>query len=628
LIHKSKIIDTLALSWYLYPNRNKHGLEKWGEYFGTPKPEIIDWDNPDLLDEYIHRCQEDVKINCQLWDKQKKDLELLYGDQDYHRLINYLMFKMDCAREAERSRWKLDVDRCKRAIAELTLKEEDQMETLKSIMPEVIKTSFMERPESLYKKGKIMRKPKVYKKKSGELSASGLKYAQACESRGLNPDKVSEVNIPSRELTSRGKRWVELLEINNLPDAHKDPIEYEVSRKDPNPKGSAQRKDLLFSLGWEPATFSYVDDRKIPQIMTDVGGEKHLCPSVKKLFKVEPKLEALEGLSVLGHRIGILKGFLENVDEDGYIMAQIQGFTNTLRFKHKVVVNLPSIKKPYGDIVRGCLIAPEGCELVGSDMASLEDRTKQHFMWEFDPDYVKEMQTEDFDPHLNLAEFAGALTPEQVQEHKNGTVDHGVVRHLYKTANYSCTYGAGGKKLALTLDIPEKEGHEIVDAYRDKNWAIEAIAQDQLVKFFYRLGDGSLTYRIYKGKYLLPSKDDTVGEKKSKYSLVTKAESLWLLNPVNRFWYSLRYPKDIFSTLNQGTGTYCFDVWVGNFRRKRPQLTGQMHDEVILCKEKDLDRDIFVRLLKHAVQRANKQLKLNRKLDVDIQFGSTYADIH
>ena len=40
---KAKIVDTLALSWYLYPHRNRHGLESLGIEFGIPKPEVVDW---------------------------------------------------------------------------------------------------------------------------------------------------------------------------------------------------------------------------------------------------------------------------------------------------------------------------------------------------------------------------------------------------------------------------------------------------------------------------------------------------------------------------------------------------------------------------------------------------------
>lgn len=36
----AKIIDTLGLSYYLYPERDKHGLEAWGEFFGVQKPMV------------------------------------------------------------------------------------------------------------------------------------------------------------------------------------------------------------------------------------------------------------------------------------------------------------------------------------------------------------------------------------------------------------------------------------------------------------------------------------------------------------------------------------------------------------------------------------------------------------
>lgn len=107
---KAELIDTLALSWYLYPKRLKHGLEDWGEYFGVPKPKVDDWENLPL-EEYVNRCQEDVKINKNLWKKIMKDLKKLYNGNmsEIKRLARYLQFKMDCAREQERSQWKLDV---------------------------------------------------------------------------------------------------------------------------------------------------------------------------------------------------------------------------------------------------------------------------------------------------------------------------------------------------------------------------------------------------------------------------------------------------------------------------------------------------------------------------------------
>lgn len=615
---KCKIIDTLALSWYLYPYRLTHGLEDWGEHFGVPKPKIDDWVGLPI-ETYIHRCEEDVRINSKLWDKITKDLSNLYdGDQaEIDRFMTYLMFKMDCAREAERSRWKLDVERCKESLAMLEILKEERVVQLREAMPDVIVYGTMEVPQTLYSPDVITKKPIKYLKSDNTLSLIGERFSNLCKSLGVDPDEVDEVAVKSTTLTKKGMDWLNLLESQGLPETHNEPVVYEKSRKPANPNSVPQVKSWLEGLGWVPINFDFKDGRSIPQIRIEDKGEKILCPSVKKLIKVEPNIEALDGLTVISHRIGILKGYLSNVDDEGYIKACMQGFTNTLRYKHKVVVNLPAVSKPYGDIVRGCLIAPEGYELVGSDMSSLEDRTKQHYMWKHDPDYVLEMQTPDFDPHLALAEFAGALTPEQVKSHKNKALykakvselnelgdtkgakkymemyekeeDFGVIRHLYKTANYSCTYGAGGDKLALTLDIPKSEGHSIVQAYRAKNWAINAIAEECRTKVC--------------------------------------MDTMWLFNPVSRFWYSLRHKKDRFSTLNQGTGVYCFDMWIYNFRSKRPQLTGQMHDEIILCVKKG-NREKSIKLLQDAMDKTNRQLNLNRKLGVDVQFGDNYAEIH
>lgn len=564
----ARLIDTLVLSWYLEPYKHVHGLEDWGKFFGVPKPKITEGEwlgalpnetHEEFLAKMTNRCQEDVKINCKLWDKQLKDLHNLYDGnvEQFNKLIDYLMFKMDCAKEAEQSRWKLDVDRAEKVLAELERIKEEKEEALKKAMP----------PVPVYRtKGK----PKVFRKKDGSLSAAGM-------------------------------RWVELLESEGLPENYDEPITRIEEFKEPNPSSNPQIKDWLYSLGWKPETFKYKTEVnpetgrwmkvKQPQIRDEIRGEKVLCNSVKKLFDKEPALEIMEGLSVLTHRIGIFKGYITNKSEDGYLQARVSGFTNTLRFKHSVIVNLPNIKKPWGEDVRGCLIANDGYELVGSDMSSLEDRTKQHFMWEFDPEYVKEMQTDDFDPHLDLAVVAGFLTQEQVDAHKSGKENYSMERSIAKTANYACVYGAVGATVARQTGgtMTVAEGEILVDKYWERNWAVKAVAESQTTK------------RCF--------------------------DTMWLLNPISNFWYSLRYEKDIFSTLNQGSGVYCFDTWIKHFRAKRPQLTGQMHDEVILEIKKG-HREEAEKLLRDAIDATNAELKLNRDLDIDVQFGNNYAEIH
>jgi hypothetical protein len=549
----AKLVDTLALSWYLYPNRLRHGLAEWGEEFGIPKPVVEDWEDQPV-EVYIHRCEEDVKINTKLWEKMWKHLMRLYGsEEEAWRLIDYLSFKMDCAAMQEKHKWKLDVERCTRVLGELTPLKEAKVTELAEAMPPVIKMGEKSRPNKMYLKGKV------------------------------------------KALTVVGQQWLDLLAEKGLPEDYDGVVEYEKSREEPNPGSHDQIKNWLYSLGWEPLTFKYKRDkitgdvRKIPQVQQDKAKGPGLCRSVKELYVKEPKLEVLDGLSILTHRIAVLSGFLDNVDGEGYVRAEVQGLTNTLRFKHRVVVNLPGVDKLYGSDIRGCLVAVEGSELCGSDMSSLEDRTKQHYMWEYDPEYVKSMIVDGFDPHLDLAEFAGELTPLQVAMHKAKEEDHGAVRKIYKAVNYACVYGAGAPTVARAAGCTLQKAEKLVAAYWKRNWSVKKIAEDQEIK-------------------------TCMGKK-------------WLFNPVSRFWYSLRFEKDRFSTLNQGTGVYCFDVWMGYVNNGGPPEIGQFHDEGIWLVKIGL-RDRMTSHIRSAMDKTNAELQLNRELDCSVDFGSTYADIH
>jgi DNA polymerase I-like protein with 3'-5' exonuclease and polymerase domains len=133
------------------------------------------------------------------------------------------------------------------------------------------------------------------------------------------------------------------------------------------------------------------------------------------------------------------------------------------------------------------------------------------------------------------------------------------------------------------------EAGVLLEAYWERNWAVKQFAKEQQVK--------------------------------------TLNSQMWVKNSVNGFWYSLRYEKDIFSTLNQSTGAYCFDQWVAHYLTKRPNIIGQFHDESInripLGEETEHES-----VLRWAIEKVNEKLKLNIKLDIDVQFGTTYSSIH
>lgn len=567
---QASLVDSLGLSWYLYPERGQqeHGLAVWGEYFGVPKPKIDDWDNL-TVEEYCHRVEEDIKINIKLWVKQYEYLKKIYDDpKDIVRIINYLNFKLTCLKIQEEDGILIDVEQCKKNLEFLQGIENEKKTLLEAAMPKIpiVKT---------------VTKPKVMFKKDGSLSVAG-------------------------------NRWFELLEENNIPRDFEGELNITTGFEEPNAGSPTQVKDWLMKLGWKPILFEDGRNGKVPQVRDK---EKMLCKSVLALREVEPAIEHLEGLSVVTHRAGYLKGFLEKVDERGYAQAMAHGFTKTLRLKHaKPFVNLPKPTSPYGDLVRGVMIAPEGSVLIGSDVSSLEDKMKQISIYPYDPEYVEDMNRPGWDAHLDIGVRSGmisqdesdffrwykkkdkkredlpesfkALSDEQLSEEFEKVTKK---RAVAKTVNYACTYGAGVAKIAESSSLPQKDAKKLHTGYWERNWSVKKYAEDQKVKNV---------------------------EGKS-----------WIWNPITNFYYFLASEKDRFSACNQSAGVRVFDGYVYEMIKRGVRPIFQAHDEVLL-RVKDEDVDSTVNALRESINKVNAQYKFPVEIEIDIQTGKTYADVH
>jgi len=544
---KARLYDTLPMSWVMNYDRGKHGLDGFGDDFGIPKPVITDW-SEQPVEVYIHRCEEDVKINWKLWQNLLKRFMFVYKDKkNLDKFFGYLSFKMNCAYTAEHVGWKLDVELAESSIDRLKEQQDHKVKELREVMP-------------MRKVMSVKTKPKVCVKKDGSVSA-------------------------------HGQRWYNLLAQHGFPKDYEGDVTVVRGVEDSNPNSPEQVKEWLFGLGWEPCTYKFDknketgEEKKIPQIRKN--GE--LTRSVQILIEDNPAVGVLDGLTVIQHRLGILHGFIQ-CQEDGYLKAGVKGLTNTLRFKHvKPLVNLPGVDKPWGKEIRGCLTAPEGYTLCGADMTSLEDTTKRHYMKPYDPDYVEEMSKEGFDPHLDLAKHAGAVTQDQIDKHNSGESSLKSLRKNYKVVNYSATYGVGAAKLSRETGMSVSEASALLDAYWERNWAVKQFAEDQKIRKI----DGEM----------------------------------WVQNPVSKFWHNLRYEKDAFSTINQSTGAYCFDKWVALYRTKRGNIIGQFHDESINLVKKG-DESEHTNTLLWAIEKLNEQLKLNVDLGIDVQYGQRYSEIH
>ena len=573
---QATLIDTLGLSWYLFSteNRNgkifrreKHGLESWGEELGVKKPFIEDWKNQSIED-YIFRCESDVRINSLLFQKEMFYLKAIYeNDMDkINSLIAYLTFKLDCAREQEENPCHINKEALEKHLIELTEAIDLKTEELSSHMPlaKIYKTVKKPSPERFFKK-------------DGSLSIIAEKWIALQKEYNLSDDVLS----------------FDML-VDALPG---------------NPNSTDQLKDWLLSLGWKP-TF-YKDStskvsgatKKVPQVLIE---DKTVCPNIRKLYAEHPYLENIEGFSLLNHRKGMLQSFMDALQTDNTIKATIGGFTSTLRMQHrKPLVNLPKVGVFYGEEIRGLIIAPdENHFLCGSDMTSLEDTTKQHYMYFFDPEYVKEMRIPGFDPHLDVAVLSELMTTEEAELFKQLKKKHdksveetalfqklSELRYNAKTVNFAGIYGAGPPKIAETLGVSLDFATKLHTAYWKRNKAVKQVSASVITK--------------------------------------TINGNMWLYNPVSTFWYPLRYEKDIFSGLNQSTGVYCFDKYLMEIRRKGIKVSYQYHDELMVCSDRrERTEDDVRNIIEESINIVNNNLKLNVPLGSSVDFGNNYAEIH
>lgn len=566
--------------------------------------------------------------------------------------LELLMFKGDMQRVRERERWKFDRKHAEEHRAEKFDLLEAAREKLESVMPKKAVYGVQARPKELYKL-------------NGEPTAAGKRWQDACDL--LENSRSYTVGVGKNKQTVQASvaeddlgnpLVMEKIDSNGLPSM----VEVKVLKKylPANINSPEQVKKFLYSHGWRPQTFkwerppqedyeiwkknNYRKDlkpkpRAIPQINIDNGGVKELCPSVVRLAEEVPEIMAYQSYTVIKHRYDLLCGMLKAASDDDYLKASCGGFTNTLRLKHRELVNLPGDKKPFAKGIRSSLTCLKGQVLLGSDLSSLEDRVKHHFAMAIDPNYVENVNSSEwdeefkkkyepdfdrvYDPHIEMAQIAGLITKKQFDEYmyvhgakeafergdltekqfnerasKYDISEAKKHRAAGKTANYLLVYGGKPKTLAASAGIDLEVAEKLYEAY----WKIHG--------YVIEIADSLFVFEDKKGRK-------------------------WQVNPINGFCYSLRAEKDRFSTLIQGTGAYIFDMWLDGIQErmkskfKRAVILGEFHDEYItVLKDKPKFRTMFEEITRDSLTDVNKTLMLRREMGCDVQFGPRYSDIH
>lgn len=221
-----------------------------------------------------------------------------------------------------------------------------------------------------------------------------------------------------------------------------------------------QVKSYLLSKGWVPTEYNTKKENG-KTIQTSPKLTEDSFDSVEGEL---PRLIARR--AVLVHRQRMLKntkkngeetGWLNQLRQDGRLEARaIPQATNTGRFTHIGIVNVPNAHAIYGAEFRSLFIAPDGYSYVGCDAAALEARIQAHYVF----------------PYKGGQELADLLLNGDIHTENYQMWDM-VERNDAKSPYYALMYGAQPPKLATTMGCSLKVAERRYEDFWSKYTALD-----------------------------------------------------------------------------------------------------------------------------------------------------------
>ena len=199
------------------------------------------------------------------------------------------------------------------------------------------------------------------------------------------------------------------------------------------------KKYLLESAGWVPTEWNYKDGQRTSPKLTEDSYDSitgSIGSSIKDRF-------------LYNHRKSQISGWLERVRDDGRITASANTCgTNTGRFRHSGVVNVPKAKDYVflGPQMRSLFTCSEGRKFIGHDACGVQLRMLAHYMNddEFTKAVVNGKEADGTDIHTLNQKLAGLPT-----------------RDAAKTFIYAFLFGAGNDKIGSIIGGTAEDGAAI-----------------------------------------------------------------------------------------------------------------------------------------------------------------------
>lgn len=450
--------DTLIMSLVLNYNRfpgGRHSLENWGKLLGYPKIEFNDFSK--FSEEMLTYCVGDVELNLRVYTTLLEDFR---RQSEKNPLLKvYLRVEHAVAEwcaKAELYGWPFD----KKAAEEIFKKMAAEMKEAEEAITPILgmKTVAVDKEKGVVPS----KKPKWIK--NGDYAAHTADWFKIPAFLGQDPD-----NFEKDELSEEERKQFR-------------PILGEYSRVEFRPLKLSSTDDVklfLFRNGWVPTEFNWKRD-----------------PETGSMIKMSPKIteEDLEGLEGHGKlysnyvstksRYSILETWLEELDSENKLHGSCFTIgTPSMRARHSIIVNVPSVEAPWGKEMRSLFITQPGWVLVGADSAGNQARGLAH--------YLKSEQYIDLLLNGDVHSFNAEKATEVLKAMGFSKV---VERSQAKRILYAFLFGASGKKLWSYIfgAMDEKKGAKFKKGFTSAVPGFEALLKklDNIYGKTKQYGDG------------------------------------------------------------------------------------------------------------------------------------------
>ena len=419
--------DSLILSRLYNQDRiGGHSIDAWGERLGQAKPVHEDWTQ--YSEEMGERCRKDALINCMLL----RQLIQESAGGDWRDAIRTEYDAQFLQNDIEDQGFLLDIPAAEALADELSTEISEIEAELYDILPwKIIAGTTYAAPFT----------------KAGKLNHNLVKW--------FTPEQVAVVSGPLSKVSF-------------------EPFNF----NSPN-----QVTDFLYSQGWQPNYFNYKKAERGGYELHPDGTYVINSPRLPKKDEDQSCLDTIKGETgkmflrwrVLTHRLGMIRrvrkkdgvalGWLNEVRSDKRVEARaIPLGTNTGRYTHRQIVNIPSVEAVYGTELRSLLGVPKGYKLSGTDASGLEARIAGHYTAEYDDgEFARELLEGDVHSKNALA-FSSAAGKT-------------ISRSPAKTIYYAILYGATARKVATQVGVSLKVGQAMLEAFWEANPALAQVRE-------------------------------------------------------------------------------------------------------------------------------------------------------